>query len=61
MLHFFVNKGLVATGLIVKFGFAYWVFSGIAIAFAVAMVALVLRLNRQHFGAPADVAAVPAE
>lgn len=61
MLHFFTNKGLVATGLITKFGVAYWIFSGIAVALAVAMVLLVLRLNRQHFGHPADAAAVPAE
>jgi len=61
MLHFFTNKGLVAAGLITKFGVAYWVFSGIAIALAVAMVLLVLRLNRQHFGRPSDLAAVPAE
>lgn len=61
MLHFFTNKGLVATGLIAKFGVAYWVFSGLAVALAVAMVALVLRLNRQHFGRRADAAPVPAE
>jgi len=61
MLHFFTNKGLVAAGLITKFGVAYWVFSGIAIVLAVAMVLLVLRLNRQHFGRPSDLAAVPAE
>ena len=62
MVHFFVNKGLVAAGAIEKFGVAYWGVTGIAIAAQIVAIALVLRLNRQHFarrGAPAH--AVPAE
>jgi len=62
MLHFFVNKGLVGAGAIEKFGIAYWGVTGIAIAAQIVAIALVLRLNRQHFtrrAAPA--AAVPAE
>lgn len=60
MLQFFVNKGLVAAGMIDKFGVVYWSVSALAIAFQLAMVALVFRLNRQHFSR-SKVAAVPAE
>jgi hypothetical protein len=49
MVHFWLNKGLVATGLVAKFGLAYWTISGVAIAFQVAMIALVFILNRKHF------------
>lgn len=62
MIHFFVNKGLVAAGAIEKFGVAYWIVTGIAIVAQIVAIALVLRLNRQHFArrsAPAN--AVPAE
>ncbi|MFD1509584.1 TsoY family (seleno)protein [Lacimonas salitolerans] len=61
MLHFFVNKGLVAAGVIAEFGPAYWGLTAIALALQVAMIALVLRLNRQHFGKTSQAAAVPAE
>ncbi len=62
MLHFFINKGLVATGLIVKFGVAYWAFTSVALAFQIAMIALVFYLNSRHFGAGRTAAAaVPAE
>lgn len=50
MLHFFTNKGLVAAGVIARFGVAYWVLSGVAVAFMVGMIALVWWLNRHHFG-----------
>jgi len=50
MLHFFINKGLVASGLIDKFEIAYWMLTALAIAFQVAMIWLLARLNRQHFG-----------
>ena len=62
MIQFFVNKGLVATDLIEKFGLAYWLITAIALAFQVMMILLVLRLNRQHFltgGSPINIA--PAE
>jgi len=61
MLHFFVNKGLVGADLIAKFGPAYWALTAIALAFQVAMIVLVFRLNRLHFGQPKAAAAVPAE
>ena len=51
MVHFWLNKGLVATGLVAKFGLAYWTISGVAVAFQVAMIALVFALNRKHFRA----------
>ncbi len=60
MMHFFINKGLVAAQVIDKFGTGYWSLTAIAIAFQVVAIALVLRLNRQHF-ARTQIAAVPAE
>ncbi len=61
MLHFFVNKGLVANGVIEKFGTGYWALTAVALASQALMVWLVFRLNRQHFGTPRRTAAVPAE
>lgn len=61
MLQFFINKGLVSAGLIDKFDIAYWVLSAGAIGFQVAMILLMLRLNKQHFGKPRATVAVPAE
>ena len=60
LLHFFVNKGLVAAGVIEKFGPTYWAVTAVAIAFQLAMVVLVFRLNAQHFS-PRTPVAVPAE
>ena len=61
MLHFWINKGLVGAGLIAKFGVAYWSLTALAIAAQVGMIALVLHLNRRHFGRPSNGQAVPAE
>jgi hypothetical protein len=61
LMHFFINKGLVAAGAIDKFGVMFWVLTAIAIASQLLMIALVVRLNRQHFGRPATAEAVPAE
>ena len=61
MLHFWINKGLVGAGLIAKFGIVYWSLTSLAIAAQVSVIALVLLLNRRHFGRPADGHAVPAE
>ena len=61
MLHFFVNKGLVGAGVIDKFGTAYWAITAIALISQFAMIALVVRLNRQHFAKASAAAAVPAE
>lgn len=59
MVQFWLNKGLVAAGLITKFSVAYWAVSGIAVALQVAMIALVWMLARKHFrpAAPAMAAA----
>ena len=63
MIQFFINKGLVAAGIIQKYDAIYWTETAVAIAFQLAMVWLLVRLNRQHFGKVRDVAAeaVPAE
>lgn len=61
MIHFFANKGLVASGMIDKFGVAYWGVTAFALLAQVLMIALVLRLNRQHFTAAPSPKAVPAE
>ncbi|PID62628.1 MAG: hypothetical protein CSB44_03380 [Gammaproteobacteria bacterium] len=50
LLHFFVNKGLVGSGLITKFGAAYWVASLPALAAQVATIILFWQLHRLHFG-----------
>ncbi len=60
MLHFFINKGLVAAGVIAKYDVTYWGLTAIALIAQFAMVALVFRLNRQHFSRHAPTA-VPAE
>lgn len=61
LIQFFVNKGLVSAGFIDKFGATYWVVTAIAIAFQVAMIALVFRLNSQHFSRTDTMEALPAE
>ena len=61
MLQFWINKGLVGAGLIAKFGIAYWSLTSLAIAAQVAMIVLVVLLNKRHFGHRADGHAVPAE
>ena len=61
MVHFFVNKGLVDAGVIAQFGLVYWALTAVALTSQALMVWLVLRLNRQHFSAPAAAVAVPAE
>lgn len=49
MVHFFANKGLVGAGVIEKFGTGYWSLSAVAVMLQILAIALVLRLNRQHF------------
>ena len=61
MLHFFINRGLVGAGIVDKFGLAYWLLTAIALASQGLMIALVLRLNRQHFGKSPEAALVPGE
>jgi len=60
LMHFFINKGLVGAGVIAKFGVPYWSLTAIALLSQLLMIALVIRLNRQHFGHGATTA-VPAE
>jgi hypothetical protein len=61
MIQFWVNKGLVATGLIAKFGIAYWAFTLPAILLQFGMIFLIWKLHRLHFAryqeAPNTVAA----
>ncbi|MGI3169316.1 TsoY family (seleno)protein [Pseudooceanicola sp. C21-150M6] len=61
LMFFFINKGLVAAQIIDKFSPAYWGLTAVALTAQAAMVLLVFRLNRQHFGRPRSTAAVPAE
>jgi len=61
MLQFWINKGLVANGLVAKFSTGYWAVTALALIAQFAMVGLVLYLNRRHFGRPAQGVAVPAE
>ncbi len=61
MIHFWLNQGLVAAGLVEKFGPVFWAITAVALTAQAAMIWLVLHLNRRHFGAPRPAAAVPAE
>lgn len=62
MLHFWVNKGLVASGLIAKFGVAYWIATAPALILQAAMILLIIRLHTLHFSKTRPgAAAVPAE
>jgi hypothetical protein len=49
MLHFWLNKGLVAAGLVAQFSAAYWAISAVAVAFQLAMIVLVWMLAGKHF------------
>lgn len=49
MIHFWLNRGMVDAGLIVKFSFAYWVISALAVALQFGTAWLVFALNRKHF------------
>lgn len=61
MLHFFINKGLVGAGIIDKFGVGFWLLTAVALGFQALMIALVVRLNRQHFARAAEAELVPGE
>ncbi len=50
MIHFWLNRGMVDSGLVVKFSAAYWAISGLALAIQFATIWLVYILNRKHFG-----------
>jgi hypothetical protein len=61
MAHFLINKGLVATGLIAKFGIAYWSVTAIPLAFQILAIwlffKLLAKLMRQAPVAPLGTAA----
>lgn len=62
MLHFFINKGLVEAGIVDQFSAIYWGLTVFALASQAIAIALVLRLNHQHFSArPVQPALVPGE
>ena len=58
-LQFFINKGLVAAGVLAKFGLAYWVFTGFAIVIQVITAVALVMLVRQLISAR-DQASIPA-
>jgi len=58
---FFVHKGLLPVGMIAKFSLVYWGLLAIPLLAQFLMIALVFRLNRQHFSRKAAPVAVPAE
>ena len=60
LTQFWINKGLVDTGLIARFGTAYWALSAVAVAVQIAMVLLMVFLHRRHFGAARDTGALAA-
>ena len=49
MIYFWLNRGLVDTGLIDKFSFGYWVISAVALGIQFLTAWLVSVLNRKHF------------
>lgn len=49
MWQFWVNKGLVAAGMVEQFSVAYWLLTTPAIAAQIAMIVLVVHLHRLHF------------
>ncbi len=61
LFQFFINKGLVAAGLVDKFSTGYWALTALAIISQFAMVWLLFKLNSKHFGAEARQTLVPAE
>ncbi len=49
MTHFWLNKGLVAAGIVAKFSATYWAISAVAVGLQIAMIVLVWMLGRKHF------------
>lgn len=60
LLHFFANKGLVGADVLAKYSTGYWAVIALAVLSQLVAIALVLRLNRQHFRRR-DMALMPAE
>ncbi len=62
LAQFYVNKGLVAAGLLEKFSAGYWGVTAIALLLQAATILLVFKLNAKHFQADEQHAALtPAE
>ncbi len=61
MGQFWINKGLVAAGLVSKFGVGYWSLTALALIAQVAMIVLLIVLNRRHFRPVREIAGVAAE
>ncbi|WP_196258744.1 TsoY family (seleno)protein [Pelagibacterium limicola] len=61
MLQFYINRGLVPAGILEKGSATYIALSALALAFQLAAVWLVFRLNAKHFPRGANPKAVPAE
>jgi hypothetical protein len=61
MIHFWLNKGLVATGIVERFSAGYWAITLVALALQAATIWLALHLNRRHFGRRPAETLVPAE
>lgn len=49
MIQFWLNRGMVDAGLIVKFSFGYWAITTITLVLQFATAWLVFTLNRKHF------------
>lgn len=60
MIHFWLNRALVPTGIVEKFSAGYWGITLVALALQAAMIGLVFYLNRRHFARPAQPALVAA-
>lgn len=50
LLQFYINKGLVAAGVLEKFSAGYWALTAVALLLQIVTILLVLRLNKAHFG-----------
>ncbi len=61
LTQFWINKGLVAAGLITKFGTAYWALTSLAVAGQISMIVLLVVLNRRHFGKRRETAQVAVQ
>ena len=61
MGQFWINKGLVAAGLVSKFGVGYWSLTALALIAQFAMIVLLIVLNRRHFRSVRQIAGVAAE
>ncbi|SIO52129.1 hypothetical protein SAMN05444722_3029 [Rhodovulum sp. ES.010] len=61
MLQFWLNRGVVPSGLVEKFSAGYWAVSALAVAIQIVMVWFTFHLNRRHFGRARGAQPMPAE